>query len=125
MSKFGYTALLLLTVAVWAATTSVGQIGLKPAPQPQVEPQPQIQADETFELNITDKRRTEHNFEASTSVGLATADPQRMKIQVGVSLYAQSITVVLRNVTGTVRFHGSVQRILDVIRARQATSSSP
>jgi hypothetical protein len=125
VNSFVYTALLLLTVGITAATTSVGQIRSKPVSPPQVEPQPVFQTDETFELNITEKRRTEENFEASTSVGLATTDPQRIKIQVGVALHARAINVLLRNVTGTVRFRGSVQRILDVIQVRQTTTSPP
>jgi hypothetical protein len=119
VNKFCFIALLLLAVGITAATTSVGQVRSKTDFGTQVEPAPRIQADETFELNITEKHFTEQNFASSTSVGLGTADSKRLSLQIGVALRAQTIKVDLRNVTGTVRFRGSVQRILDLVQARQ------
>jgi hypothetical protein len=119
VNKFCFLVLLLLAVGITAATTSVGQVRSKPDSVTQVKPAPRIQADETFELNITEKHFTEENFETSTSVGLGTADSKRLSLQIGVALRARTIKVDLRNVTGTVRFRGSVQRILDLVQARE------
>jgi hypothetical protein len=87
----------------------------KPAPpqQPSV-----VQADESFELDVKEKRITEKNYKASKSVEIESKDPKTMHVQVGAALSADSIDVLLRNVTGSVRFRGSLQRIVNVIKAR-------
>jgi hypothetical protein len=41
-------------------------------------------------------------------------------MNVGVEVRAGKIDVLMRNVTGTVRFRGSIQRILDLINSRPA-----
>jgi hypothetical protein len=77
-----------------------------------------IQADESFELNIKERRITEANYQNSTAVTIGAEDFKNVRVQIGVALRAQSIDVLLRNVTGSVRFHGSLQRILDLVKAR-------
>jgi hypothetical protein len=103
----------------------MGQVRSNPTLGSQVEPAPRIQADETFELNISEKHFTEQNFEASTSVGFTTADAKKLSLLIGVAVRAQTIKVDLRNVTGTVRFRGSLQRVLDAVHARQIASPPP
>ena len=76
--------------------------------------------DETFDLDIDERTFTRENFEASTSV--ATNPSAGLDLQVGVALSAGRIDVLLRNVRGQVRFHGTLDRVLDAIGARLATS---
>lgn len=78
-------------------------------------------ADETFELNIDERRFTRENFEASTSV--STEGDAGLNLQIGVALAAGRIEVLLRNVRGNVHFHGTLDRILEVIGNRRAVPS--
>ncbi|HEV2883976.1 MAG TPA: hypothetical protein VGW36_03910 [Pyrinomonadaceae bacterium] len=77
-------------------------------------------ADETFELNITERQFTKENFEVSTAVG--TDGERGLNLQVGVGLAAGRIDVLLRNVRGSVRFRGTLERILEVLNAKRANS---
>jgi hypothetical protein len=79
------------------------------------------QADETFELDISERRFTKTDFEASTSVD-TEGDSRGVNVRIGVSLNAGSISVFLRNVHGNVRFRGTLDRILEVIGRRAASS---
>ena len=75
---------------------------------------------EDFELNIAERRITEADFFASTSVGGATGS---VSLRVGVALGAERIDVLLRNVRGRVRFRGSLdalRRVLDAHRTAPA-----
>jgi len=86
--------------------------------------QPRVELSETFELNIPDRRIIERNFESSTAVELNAPDRNDLRVHVGVALRADTIDVRLRNVTGSVRFHGSLQRILNLLDLRiKATPS--
>ena len=76
-----------------------------------------VEADELFVLDIKERRIFERNFEASTAVGVGADDRTGVSVKAGVSLQAQSIDVLLRNVSGTVRFRGSLQRIVDLINS--------
>jgi hypothetical protein len=77
-----------------------------------------IQADESYELDIKERRIGETNYKASQAVEVGSDDPKAMHVEVGVALTATTIDVLLRNVSGSVRFRGSVQRIVDVIKSR-------
>ena len=99
----------------------------KPKPKTEVLVAPQsakTDVDETFELNIDVRRFTETNFEASTSVD-TNGDASNVNLEVGVSLNAGRIDVLLRNVHGRVRFRGTLTRILEVIGKRQISPSEP
>ena len=78
--------------------------------------------DETFNLNIIERRIVETDFLASTAVGFESAEVKNLEMSIGVALRATKIDVLLRNVTGTVRFRGSVQRILDLVNSRSVRS---
>lgn len=80
-------------------------------------------ADESFELNIDERRFSRVNFEASTSVG--TEEDAALKLQIGVALAAGRIEVLLRNVQGRVRFRGSLDRILEMMNNRRTASPDP
>ena len=72
---------------------------------------PMDTADEDFELNIDESRTTESNYERSTSVKVNSAN---VSVGVGASVGAQRIDLLLRGVTGRVRFRAS----LDALRRR-------
>lgn len=82
-----------------------------------------VNADEDFDLNIGERRITEHDFFASTSV--AIGDARIPLLRVGVALGAQEIDVLLRNVRGHVRFHGSLERVQRVLDERRAQPPPP
>ena len=80
---------------------------------------------EDFELNIAERRITEADFFASTSVGGAAGS---LSLRVGVALGAERIDVLLRNVRGRVRFRGSLdalRRVLDAHRTTPADGPAP
>lgn len=82
-------------------------------------------ADETFELNITERRITENNFEASTSIEAGDESARGLHLRVGVGVGAERIDVLLRNVRGMVRFRGTLERVLSLINARRTTNTVP
>ena len=90
------------------------------APQA-VVPGERTSADETFVLNIVERHYSQETFKASTALE-KTLDANRLALQVGVALASTKIDVVLRNVHGVVRFRGTLDRLLQIIRDRQAQS---
>lgn len=72
-------------------------------------------ADENFRLDITESRVVESNYERSTSVELP-ADRQKSGVflRVGAVASGEKIEMLLRGVTGNVRFRAS----LDALRRR-------
>lgn len=80
-----------------------------------------IERDETFELNITERRIVEQNFSASTAVELNPNQHQGLSLRVGVGVQAERIDVLLRNVFGRVRFRASLRPVLERINSRQLT----
>ncbi|HEX8000161.1 MAG TPA: hypothetical protein VF528_17365 [Pyrinomonadaceae bacterium] len=77
-------------------------------------------ADEDFELNITERRVVERNFEASTSVEVGEETARGLMLRVGVAVGADEINVLLRNVRGRVRFRASLERVLERLNVRRA-----
>jgi hypothetical protein len=82
-------------------------------------------ADETFDLNITERRITERDFAASTSVELGEETARGLLLRVGVGVGADEINVLLRNVRGHVRFRASLERVLERLNVRRAPASIP
>lgn len=106
----------MLAIIASAAVCCVSQQKLPPTPGPAQR----VSAEETFDLNIIERRITETDFVAATSVGFDSREGQNVSMNVGVEVRAGKIDVLMRNVTGTVRFRGSIQRILDLINSRPA-----
>lgn len=77
-------------------------------------------ADETFELNIAERRITERDFAASTSVEAGEESARGLRLRVGVEVGASEIDVLLRNVRGHVRFRATLERVLERLNARRA-----
>lgn len=82
-------------------------------------------ADENFELNITERRITRSNFEASTSVEAGEESAPGLRLRIGVEVGASEIDLLLRNVRGQVRFRATLERVLDRINARRQTNAAP
>jgi hypothetical protein len=106
----------MLAVIASAAMCCASQQRLPPTP----DPIQRVSVDETFDLNIVERRITETDFFAAASVGLDSREGKNVSMNVGVEVRAGKIDVLMRNVTGTVRFRGSIQRILDLINSRPA-----
>lgn len=81
-------------------------------------------ADETFDLNIAERRISESNYEASTSVEILEEAASGVNLRVGVMLGASNIDVLLRNVRGRVRFRGSLESVLQRLNERRAAPRS-
>jgi hypothetical protein len=75
-------------------------------------------ANETFELNITERRITERDFQASTTVEAGEETARGLLLRVGVSVGADEINVLLRNVRGRVNFRATLERVLQRLNAR-------
>ncbi len=86
-----------------------------PAPTPS-DKSARTNIDETFYLNIIERRFTEENFKAATAV--STDADSGVDLQIGVGLSASRIDVHMRSIRGTVRFHGTLDRILRLLRER-------
>ena len=85
--------------------------------------QNQMTADEDFNLNITEERVTETNYERSTKVEIADGR-KSLSVGVGAAVGAQRITLTLRGITGSVRFRASLEKISRLIEDRGGTSRS-
>lgn len=88
------------------------------------EPQNRTTANETFELNITERRITERNFAASTTVEIGEETARGLFLRVGVGVGADEINVLLRNVRGRVSFRATLERVLERLNARRTPDSS-
>lgn len=77
-------------------------------------------ANENFELNITERRITERDFAASTNVEAGEETARGLRLSVGVALGAEEIDVLLRNVRGSVRFRATLERVLERLNAHRA-----
>jgi hypothetical protein len=111
---------LLRTVLAGWLLAAAGAWAQEP-PQP-AGTEPRTRADETFDLNIAEKRITEENFQASTALDLATAGERNLRLHVGAVVTARRIELLLRNVTGRVRFVGDLGRVARVIDSHRAAA---
>ncbi len=92
----------------------------------QSEPQAnRTTADETFELNITERRIVERDFAASTTVEAGDETARGLWLRVGVSVGAEEINVLLRNVRGRVSFRATLARVLERLNARRPPAAAP
>jgi hypothetical protein len=81
--------------------------------------------DESFELNIAERRITEHDFFASTAIETGADAAHGLSLRIGVAVGASEIDVLLRNVQGRVRFRGSLDALRRVLDARRETNATP
>lgn len=93
-----------------------------PAPRENAQaPRPESSnADEDYELNIDQRRINEADFHAETAVSADGASG--LRLNVGVSLHASEIDVLLRNVRGRVRFRASLDSVLRLLDARRVAA---
>lgn len=96
-----------------------------PAAAAQGADAPRASADESFELNITERRITEEHFAASTAVELGGEGRQGVRLRVGVGVGAERIDVLLRNVRGSVRFRASLEELTRRLGAQRPAPPSP
>lgn len=82
-------------------------------------------ADETFEVNIAERRITERDYAASTSVEAGEETARGLSLRVGVAVGADEINVLLRNVRGRVRFRATLERVLERLNLRRAPNAVP
>lgn len=115
---FGTLSTLVFIFTVTTAEAAA-QDPARPAPTPapaarqQQQPDaPRTSADEEFDLDITERRITEADYEASTAVEAGDVGASGLTLRVGVALRAAEIDVLLRNVRGHVRFRGSLDAVL-------------
>jgi hypothetical protein len=111
---------LLFCLSINFLTYAGAQTRPSPAAPEKTPPVTRTNIDETFELNIGERRFTEENFNVSTSV--STDGDSGLDLQIGVGLSASRIDVLMRNIRGNVRFHGTLDRILEILRNRPAPS---
>jgi hypothetical protein len=121
--------LLALSPALAAAQQQQGWgTQLPPAQEAQPRSSPSAErtdADENFELNIAERRITERDFAASTSVEAGEESARGLRLRVGVEVGASEIDVLLRNVRGRVRFRATLERVLERLTARRAQEKAP
>lgn len=135
--KSNLARLVCLVIVMLAATALVHsqeKIGTPPAPpatstappasSEQSGAAPRTSVDETFDLNITERRIVEHNFQASTAIEAGDENTNGVNLRIGVGVGAEEIDVLLRNVRGHVRFRGTLTRILERINARHNANAS-
>lgn len=96
-----------------------------PATAAAPETQNRTSADENFELNIAERRITERDFAASTTVEIGEETARGLSLRVGVAVGADEINVLLRNVRGSVRFRATLGRVLERLNARPAPGAMP
>jgi len=128
--SFPQLALVSIIIAASSAVASSqtgGSANTQAGINPQTAPQTQNRttADETFELNISERRITERGFSASTTVEVGEETARGLLLRVGVGVGADEINVLLRNVRGLVRFRATLQRVLERLNARPAPRGAP
>ena len=79
----------------------------------------QTSANEDFELNISERRITERDYEASTEVATGKKE-DGVNVGIGVGIKATSIDAHLRNVRGRVRFRAKLEPVLQRLNRRRA-----
>jgi hypothetical protein len=78
-----------------------------------------MSADETFDLNIPERYITRSNYRASTEVEITGDTARAISLRIGVAVSAGRIGVLLRNVTGKVRFKASLDPVLKRINSHR------
>lgn len=88
--------------------------------------QTQVIADENYQLNISESRTSEENYERSTRVFVGAESNQApVTVAVGAGVRAERITISLRGVTGNVRFRASLAPLQQRIEKTAPTLPAP
>ena len=124
---------LILLAACLAAASSAASASAQgrtptppePAPQATTDTAARASADETFDLDIGERRINRSDFEASTAVEAGESSARGLNLRVGVGVGARQIDVLLRNVRGRVRFRANLEQVLHRINARRTANPIP
>lgn len=128
LSLFALACCLLAASSVAALSQTSGGASTEASSAAQTtapESQNRTSANETFELNITERRITERDFAASTTVEVGEETARGLLLRVGVAVGADEINVLLRNVRGRVSFRATLERVLARLNARRAPVAQP
>jgi hypothetical protein len=123
-----FISLVIFTSCALASSQTSGSAipeGISNATQAATDSTNRTSADENFELDIKERRITESGFAASTSIEVGEETSRGLLLRVGVSLGADEISVLLRNVHGRVRFHGTLERVLERLNTHRAPGAVP
>ncbi|HVF55264.1 MAG TPA: hypothetical protein VM934_03890 [Pyrinomonadaceae bacterium] len=118
---------MLAALAAFAAaqTERGGVSSAPPAQETQaVRPTARTTIDEDFQLNIVERRITESDFEASTSIEMGDEQARGLRLGIGVAVGANRIDVLLRNVQGRVRFRATLEPLLRRIRRAEPVAAT-
>lgn len=85
----------------------------------------QITRTENYELNIKNKTISEENYKADVKVATESNSKNAVSLDVGVGVRAKKITVTLTNVTGDVKFRGSLEKLLQRLNLVVEKTVSP
>ncbi|HKR00745.1 MAG TPA: hypothetical protein VJT09_08725 [Pyrinomonadaceae bacterium] len=114
-----------LYASVSAQTGGGANASAPVAQQPESGPANRTSANETFELNITERRITERDFAASTTVEVGEETARGLSLRVGVAVGADEINLLMRNVRGRVSFRATLERVIERLSARRAPGTAP
>jgi len=114
---------LFATLSGAASAQSSDASNREQTPAPQSEAR--TSADETFDLDISERHIVEKGFEASTSVEAGEESARGLRLRIGVGIGADSIDVRLHGVRGRVRFRATLAPLLDRINARRTDIRNP
>ena len=120
-----FVILIASSVMALSQTSEAAKTEVASAVQSASETQTRTSANETFDLNIAERRITERDFAASTSVEIGEETARGLSLRVGVAVGADQINVLLRNVRGSVRFRATLERVLQRLNARPAPGATP
>jgi hypothetical protein len=123
LKRYCFCLTLAITAVIFLPLPASAQTDNAAAPQS--ESVNRTSADENFELNITERRITERDFAASTTVEAGEETARGLLLRVGVAVGAEQITLLLRNVQGRVRFRATLDRVLKLLNSRHAPSAVP
>ena len=126
-SRLALASVIIAASFVLASSQTSGNVNAESPSTPLAasETETRTSANETFELNITERRITERDFAASTTVEIGEETARGLLLRVGVAVGADEINVLLRNVRGRVSFRATMERVLARLNARRAPATTP
>jgi hypothetical protein len=126
-SRLALASVIIAASFVLASSQTSGNVNAETPSTPLAasETETRTSANETFELNITERRITERDFAASTTVEIGEETARGLLLRVGVAVGADEINVLLRNVRGRVSFRATMERVLARLNARRAPATTP